>query len=156
LISSGTSSEESAFLDASASGEDVFFLTAAKLVGSDTDTALDVYDAHVCTVAVPCPSGVVSVPPSCTTADSCRTAPAPQPEIFGAPASATFTGAGNVTPPVKPAAKPLTRAQKLARALKACRTKHNRHKRGVCEMRARHAYGPLHKSKSATTNGRTH
>ena len=155
LISSGTSAEESAFLDASATGEDVFFLTSAKLVGADTDTALDVYDAHVCTTALPCPSGVVSVPPACTTADSCRAAPAPQPTIFGAPASATFTGAGNVTPPpLKPAVKPLTRAQKLARALKVCRTKHDRHKRSVCEKQARHAYGPVRKAKRANTHRR--
>ncbi len=37
LISSGTASQESAFLDASESGEDVFFLTAAQLVPADTD-----------------------------------------------------------------------------------------------------------------------
>src|SRR5664280_921493 len=61
LISSGTSSDESAFLDASATGEDVFFLSSSKLVGADRDNALDVYDAHVCTTAVPCPSGTVSV-----------------------------------------------------------------------------------------------
>ena len=37
LISSGTSSQESAFLDASENGDDVFFLTAAQLVSADTD-----------------------------------------------------------------------------------------------------------------------
>ena len=47
LISSGTSSEESAFLDASENGDDVFFLTAARLSGFDTDGALDIYDASV-------------------------------------------------------------------------------------------------------------
>jgi hypothetical protein len=47
LISSGTSPEESAFLDATESGDDVFFLTASKLAAKDTDSALDVYDAAV-------------------------------------------------------------------------------------------------------------
>jgi hypothetical protein len=47
LISSGTSPEESAFLDASESGDDVFFLTAAKLSRTDTDAAYDIYDASV-------------------------------------------------------------------------------------------------------------
>ena len=47
LISSGSAGGESAFLDASESGEDVFFLTAAQLVSADTDHAYDIYDAHV-------------------------------------------------------------------------------------------------------------
>ena len=38
LISSGTSSEESVFLDASETGDDVFFLTAARLTAQDVDT----------------------------------------------------------------------------------------------------------------------
>lgn len=48
-----------------------------------------------------------ALPPACTTADACRAAPAPQPSIFGAPASQTFSGAGNFTPPseVKPRPK---------------------------------------------------
>jgi hypothetical protein len=154
LISSGKSTDESAFLDASATGEDVFFLSSSKLVGADRDNALDVYDAHVCTTAVPCPSGAVNVPAACNGTDSCRAAPAAQP-VFGAPASATFTGAGNLTPsPIKPASNPLTRAQKLARALKACRTKHNKHKRTTCEKQARHTYGPARKAKRANTHRR--
>ena len=56
LISSGTSSQESAFLDASENGDDVFFLTAAQLVPADTDDAYDIYDAHVCSEASPCTS----------------------------------------------------------------------------------------------------
>jgi hypothetical protein len=47
LVSSGTSGEESVFLDASANGDDVFFLTAAQLSYRDTDSAYDVYDARV-------------------------------------------------------------------------------------------------------------
>ncbi len=95
LISSGSSSEESVFVDASESGDDVFFLTAGRLVAQDQDEALDVYDAHVCGgEGVACPS-VVASPPACTTADSCRAAVSPQPSVFGAPASATFSGVGN-------------------------------------------------------------
>jgi hypothetical protein len=154
LVSSGTSSEESVFLDASESGEDVFFLTAAQLAPKDTDSALDVYDAHVCTSAAPCPPASATVPPSCTTADSCRAAPAPQPEIFGAPATATLGGAGN--PPAPPAPKPkakggraLNRAQKLAKALKVChhKDKRNKSKRERCERAAHRKYGPVKKSR---------
>ncbi len=97
LISSGTSAEESAFLDASESGGDVFFLTTSRLVPQDVDTSLDVYDAHVCLTSAPCVSTPV-FPPPCTSGDACKAAPSPQPAIFGAPASATFAGAGNVAP----------------------------------------------------------
>ena len=60
LISSGTSSRESAFLDASGlgpggeEGEDVFFLTAAQLTEQDVDSAFDIYDAHICSAISPC------------------------------------------------------------------------------------------------------
>jgi hypothetical protein len=157
LISSGTSAKESAFLDASAKGpsgeegEDVFFLTAEQLSPADIDSADDIYDAHVCSAVSPCSAGAVSSPP-CTTADSCRAASAPQPAIFGAPASATFAGAGNVTPAAVPSVvakvKPLTRAQKLANALKACKKKKKGSKRTSCEKQARSKYGAKSKSKS--------
>lgn len=97
LISSGTSPEESVFLEASENGNDVFFLTAEKLAASDTDSAYDVYDAHVCGSGWECPS-VPAVSPPCAGAESCRSAPAAQPSIYGDPSSATFVGAGNIAP----------------------------------------------------------
>lgn len=150
LISSGTSSEESVFLDASANGDDVFFLTASRLTAQDVDTAYDVYDAHVCSEVAPCPTAPAS-PPPCDTADSCKPAPSPQPGIFGPSGSATFSGAGNLLPSVSrvaPKLKPksLTRAQKLAEALKACKRKPKR-KRASCETQAKRRYGPPHKPK---------
>ncbi len=147
LISAGTSGEESVFLDASGKGpggregEDVFFLTTSRLVPQDVDSSYDVYDAHVCSAAVPCSTAPVS-PPACTTGDSCKAAPSPQPAIFGAPASATFSGAGNVAPAVSKAGvapKRLTQVQKLAAALKMCRKKSSR-MRAVCESRVRKKY----------------
>jgi hypothetical protein len=149
LISSGSSREESGFIDASQSGSDVFFQTTAKLVGQDLDTALDIYDAHECTSASPCIKSAEPPSPPCASEASCKAPPTPQPEIFGAPASATFSGAGNITSP-PPAATPkpgvvkpktLTRAQKLAAALKTCRKQHDRHRRLVCEKRVRGKYG---------------
>jgi hypothetical protein len=98
LVSSGSSGEESVFLDASESGDDVFFLSSAQLVAADKDTAFDVYDAHACSVAEPCFTEALT-PPPCTTVDSCRVAPTPQPVIFGEPSSATFSGPGNVASP---------------------------------------------------------
>jgi hypothetical protein len=98
LISSGTSSSESAFYDASENGNDVFFDTTAQLTSEDNDKAYDLYDAHVCGAeGVPCRTTPVSSPP-CDEGESCKAAPTPQPEIFGPAPSATFNGAGNITP----------------------------------------------------------
>jgi hypothetical protein len=47
LISSGTDPNDAYLMDASANGNDVFFVTRARLVGWDTDQAYDVYDARV-------------------------------------------------------------------------------------------------------------
>jgi hypothetical protein len=151
LISSGSSGQESAFLDASESGNDVFFLTAAKLSPQDTDSSYDIYDAHVCTSGSPCLTAAVT-PPDCTTADACRAAPSPQPSIFGPPSSATFSGLGNPFPSPAPPLKARTaaqiRAEQLARALRACRTKNNHHRRAVCEAQARRRYRPIHAARS--------
>jgi hypothetical protein len=100
LVSSGISSEESVFLDASESGNDVFFLTAGKLVAGDTDDAFDVYDAHVCGSGWECPEPAAVKPP-CTNTASCQQAAEPQPSVFGASGSATFSGAGNHVSVVK-------------------------------------------------------
>ena len=159
LISSGTSPEESAFLDASDNGDDVFFLTAEKLVPQDVDSAGDVYDAHACTGQAPCFNAPVAAPP-CTTADACRAAPTPQPTAFGPPASGTFSGAGNVTPAGSNnstiRAKTLTRAQRLAAALASChkRYRSRKGKRAACERQAKKRYGPGRPRKTNATRKR--
>ena len=171
LISSGTSQHESAFLDASENGDDAFFVTAAKLVAQDTDSSLDVYDARVCGTGQtePCLPAVEPPPPSCTTGEGCRPAQTAQPSLQ-VPASSTFSGSGNEpkqqvssskTTTVK--SKPLTRAQKLASALKVCHKRKDKRKRQACERRARKAYGAKAKpnqakkrGKKAATRGRGH
>jgi hypothetical protein len=164
LISSGTAIGESSFLDAGGmgvggeEGEDVFFLSGEKLVSQDVDTAFDVYDAHVCSSLSLCVSSPVA-PPQCVTADACRVSPTPQPSSFGPPASATFTGAGNVSAfqPVvklKSKSKPLTSAQKLARALNACKREKGKGKRIVCERRARKRYRVKRAGKATTGKGK--
>jgi hypothetical protein len=141
LISAGTSRDESAFVDASESGDSVFFLTSSRLVPQDLDGSFDVYDARVCTPGSPCLATPAAGSPPCVTADSCRTAPSSQPGVFGAPASATFSGAGNPTPSGAKAAvkRALTVAQKRAAALRKCRAKPRR-KRALCEAQARRRY----------------
>jgi hypothetical protein len=131
-------------LDASEGGGDVFFLTSSRLTVEDLDTAYDIYDAHECSVAVPCVAPVVS-PPACDSSDSCKAAPSVQPAVFGAPASAPFSGSGNVVGSASgPAVRArsltrVTRGQALARALRACRREPRRRRAG-CERRARMRY----------------
>jgi hypothetical protein len=158
LISSGTSSAESAFMDASENGDDVFLLTKSRLTSSDYDTGYDVYDAHVCSAAVPC-APVVASPPPCTSGDSCKAAPSPQPEIFGAAPSATFKGTGNVSvSPSGPVVKPrsLTRAQRLERALRACRKKKGEARRVACKRQARRRYGVKQSRQAANATRKGH
>jgi hypothetical protein len=161
LISSGGSAEESGFLDASATGGrtadgregggNVFFLTAAKLAPQDYDSALDIYDARECTTASPCFAPQAEQPPPCTTGDSCKPAPSPQPEVFGSPASATFSGAGNVIPQAGSGLvvkrRSLTRAQRLARALRTCSKNKQRRRRAVCVRRAKARFASSQASK---------
>ena len=142
VISSGGLKEKWGFVDGSETGSDVLFLTSAKLSWIDVESALEVYDAHVCTGAEPCITlpNVQSRP--CETEASCKAAPFPQPGMFGAPASATFQGPGNPTPTplaVKGKAK-ARKAQLLVKALKACKKKSKR-KRHACERQARKKYG---------------
>ncbi len=102
LISSGKSMHNSYFLDNSENGSDVFFATTDGLVPGDTDGAYDVYDARVPhpgdnppPAAVPCEGSVCQGPPRV-------------PTPLAAPASATFSGLGDVAPEsaLQPAAKP--------------------------------------------------
>ena len=167
LISSGTSSEESAFVDASETGGegphgeeldegggDVFFVTAGKLVPQDTEAGVGLYDAHECTGASPCIVAPATPSPTvCESGEGCR------PFAYSPPAATTLasgspSGQGNM--PAKhgvsasSTVKPLTRAQELAKALEACRSKyrHERKKRAACERSAQKRYGPVKKEKA--------
>jgi hypothetical protein len=140
LISDGAGNFDSSFLDASPSGDDVFIGTEDQLLPQDTDFRIDVYDARV--------GGgfpVSASPPACDNGDSCKPPVSPQPGVFGAPASATFSGAGNLTPTPPPPPKPKTaaqiRAEKLTKALKACKKDKKKSKRKSCEKQARKKYG---------------
>jgi hypothetical protein len=156
LMSPGTSSRESAFLGASETGGDVFFLTAERLVPQDTDEQLDVYDAHECSVSSPCVVPPAATSPSpCTTSEDCRPDPFAEPSVPGLPGSAMLAGDGNVSSTVAKA-KPLTRAQKLTSALKACLLD-AKHKRSRCRAAAIKRYGvraTAKKPKSSESRGR--
>ncbi len=166
LISSGTSAEESAFLDASTSGDDVFFLTEAQLVQQDTDENFDVYDARVCEPSSRCLPPPAGGSPPCESEAQCKSAYTPA-SGFESPASTSTAGPGSVSaqhevlgekvvsPPPK---KTLTQAQKLANALKACKKDKKKSRRVACEKQARKSYGPRKPAKgkkaSAKRGGR--
>lgn len=157
LISPGSSSRESAFLGASETGGDVFFLTAERLVPQDTDEQLDIYDAHECSPSSPCivPSAA-RASATCTEDETCRPGSATEQPVFGAPASATLSGAGNLPPgPPQPVVKPklLTRVQKLSKALRECSHRPKK-KRPACERQARRTYGPARKAKKSRLGGK--
>jgi hypothetical protein len=105
LISNGESPEESVFEDASETGEDVFFLSSARLTKEDLDGSLSMWDAHVCQASSPCPPAPAAEVPPCNNESSCRPSPSPQPTIYGAGASETFFGPGNLAPPLSGPAK---------------------------------------------------
>ena len=131
LISGTEGGGDSVFLDASASGDDVFFATRERLTPTDTDELVDVYDARV-DGGIPMPA-----PPMPCLGGACRE-PFGPPPLLSAPSSATFTGHGNLP---SPSAK-LTRKQLLARALARCRTLKNKKRRSACITAAKRRYGP--------------
>jgi hypothetical protein len=140
LVSSGTDSDNSYFLDSSPDGANVFFGTHAQLVPADTDNQGDLYDARICTSAEPCAQAARGETAQCE-GDACQ-APSPAP-IDQSPASLSFSGSGNVVAAgatgTAPKAKPLTRAQKLAAALRAC-TRRSGRARARCKTQARKRY----------------
>jgi hypothetical protein len=162
LISSGTSSRESAFMDASVSGNDAFFLTAAPLLPQDQDASFDVYDARVCSAASPCLPPVPPPGEPCSNASTCKEGTV-LPPTFQPPLSSDLSSPGNPAPAVPKVVtlptkvKKLTTAQKLAKALKACRklphkSKAQKKKRAACEAQARRKY----KVKTAKKTRRSH
>jgi hypothetical protein len=135
LISGLGSSGNDVFLDASASGDDVFIATRERLVPTDDDELVDVYDARV-DGGVP---GSTASAPACEDG-ACQGAPSPAP-LFSAPISATFTGEGNLAPAVSAKPRPSTK-RLLARALAACRRLKGRKRRAACIDSAKRRYEP--------------
>jgi virginiamycin B lyase len=150
LLSTGQSTNESFFGDASANGDDVFFFTRQPLVAQDDDENIDLYDARV-DGGIP-PQNPSPPTPPCEDEGACHAASPGAPPVFGAPSSSTWSGAGTFTPalPAKQqvkgvkTSKPLTRTQQLARALESCDKQHPRsnRKRRACEAYARKHYRP--------------
>jgi hypothetical protein len=115
LISSGESTDDSYFLDASESGDDVFFITRERLSGWDFDQGYDLYDARV---GGGFPEPAASEENSCS-GDDCQGGVSSRPALI-APRSAALGGAGDLVPGLR-ASLSLRRlsAAKLRRAARS-------------------------------------
>jgi len=146
LISDGQAPGVTEAPGISASGSDIVFATTARLVGQDTDNLQDIYDARI--------NGGFRAPtpePSCS-GEACQGASSPPP-VLGGTGTSSFTGGGNLIPgstafppPEETKPKPLTRAQKLVKALKQCKKDKGKKKRLSCDKEARRKYGPVKKN----------
>jgi NHL repeat len=117
LISSGRGASNSYFTDAGANGDDAFFVTGDRLVGSDQDDNTDLYDARV-------GGGFPeSPPPAPCEGESCRGEASHAPAASGA-GTAVFEGPGN--PHEEPC--PKGKVRRNGHCVKAHKHKH-KHKR---------------------------
>jgi hypothetical protein len=114
LLSSGESGD-TFLIAASASGNDVFLSTRARLVPQVDGEKSEVYDVRV-------GGGIPEYPLACN-GTGCQGVP-PAPPIFATPSSVTFTGVGNFEASPKAAVKPKAKT-------KACKKSFVR-KRGRC------------------------
>lgn len=96
LISPGQGATDSKFLDASPSGDNVFFTTREKLVGIDTDNQVDAYDARV-GGGIPAQNPTPSRPCS---GEECQGTPSGAPVLPGA--GSTVGRPGNPPPARRP------------------------------------------------------
>jgi Tol biopolymer transport system component len=135
LLSSGTSGSPSEFSDASASGKDAFFVTRQRLVGSDFDSNLDIYDARV--------DGGFDEEEgrAFCQGEECRAQRSAVPSLPSA-ASASLVGGGNVKPAARKArcgkGKRKARRNGKTRCVKAKKhhKHHKHHKRAHANRRA--------------------
>jgi hypothetical protein len=150
----GAEATDAHYLENSADGTNVYFSTTQQILRSDSNGGwANIWDARV--------DGGFSEAPA---ANPCaqNECPVAVPVAIGPPSSMTFSGPGEAPPsPSTPAAsplaatkpKPLTRAEMLAKALKACRAKrHGKRRRVACESKARQRYGA--RSKASERGGR--
>ena len=148
LVSDGQDAAEansrcgSGFINVDSSGENIVIESTDQLVSQDKDTQRDFYDARGgggFAAAVPQPGcqgdacqGSLSLAPQLISGNSDVAASPGGNGNAAAPRISTVAGKGR--------ARPLTRAQRLAKALARCR-KAPKKTRGACVIRARRRYG---------------
>jgi hypothetical protein len=134
LVSSGTGSTPARLAGIGADGRDVFFLTADRLVGWDTDNLFDAYDARI--------GGGFPEPeptPAPCEGEACRAAAAPAPPSEG-PGTASFqapvptpgpTKCRKGTRKVRLGGKTVCRKQRKRHSAKHSSVKHSSHRAGA-------------------------
>ncbi|MGA9286444.1 MAG: hypothetical protein WBV85_13490 [Solirubrobacteraceae bacterium] len=142
LLSGGDAPGDAYFLDASASGSDVFFTTREQLAQQANGETTKLYDARVA-------GGFPESSLACTGA-GCQGIP-PAPPIFATPSSVTFAGVGNFPSVAPPVAKSKAKST-IGRAVK-CRAGLVR-KRGKCVRRRKKAAGKVRKGNRASLRRR--
>ena len=153
LVSPGTAQAESAFLGASANGNEAFIMSTAGTAtsGSEAASPYSIFDVHSCETGATwscAASAPVSTAP-CDTGSGCKAEAGASVPTAQAPASASLAGSGNVaakTPSTgkSQAAGKAKRRRQLRRAVKRCRKRFGagkRHRRTGCLRRARKRYG---------------
>jgi len=131
-------------------GTDLFFGSVGQLVPQDTNSQADLYDARVGGGAP-----VLAGPSGCS-GEACR-GPGSGAPLLPAPSSPAMAGESAVPPGggktgVKPRA--LTPAQKLKRALTACKKKRDKKKRRTCKAAARKRYSSESKATKTSRRGK--
>ncbi|HEY1687988.1 MAG TPA: hypothetical protein VGF95_03905 [Solirubrobacteraceae bacterium] len=149
LISSGTDSDPSFYLDNDEGGENVFFATAQGLVNGDTDGSYDVYDARV-NGGFP-PSATSECESGCDlTGGTSPILVAPVSSVVGPSGNLLVTRAGPGTK--KKESRGKARARKLSRALRACKRKPLK-KRTRCMALARKRYAARRATRGSHRRG---
>jgi hypothetical protein len=126
-ISDVAGGQPSKFLDAGATGEDVFFASPNRLLPQAQAELEAVYDARV-------GGGFPVAPPECTTAEACRNASPPTPAAYGPGPSETFSGPGNFAP-----APPVVVPKKVTKKTVKCKKGDVKSKKGKCVRKPKKA-----------------
>lgn len=131
-------------IGASPSGSDVYF-TSDDVLAGQPGGELGVAEQYIYDARVDGGFPAAQLPGGCSA--ECQGSGGTAMSSSGPPASETFTGIGNRAAPGVSASKPLplTKAQRLAGALRTCRKLKRKRKRLACEITARRRYGPTGK-----------
>ncbi len=144
LLSEGTSVDHSYLADASVSGNDVFIVTRAQLVGADQNDLFDLYDVRV-------DGGPAPSPPACT-GTGCQGVPS-APPIFATPSSVTFAGVGNFSS-TETVAKAKAKPKKKTKPKKKSKKKSRKRSVGKSKKANKSARGAARK-RSGVKGGRS-
>jgi hypothetical protein len=155
LVSPPNETSDAIYDGNSTNGSQVFFHSRQSLIpGADNHGQFAIYDAQIGGDPPPegpsdppaVPQQVASAPVQALTVNA---AAVPTPPPVAVSAEPTTPPLISAKPP-----KPLTRAQELARALKACKAKHNNKKRAECRALAVKKYAAKPKAKRTSSGAK--